>query len=163
MLILYFSKQPMRRLLYSGPGFKYCIFWRRKMSTYWNKNIVENPMADTWEVDVNDTFKQYEVKVKAMNQYGESRQPAFIYTGYSGEGGKNLRDVFYNRHAALLLPVHPWLRPFVHLSTPRRIHDHWTHLVSDFYFSLKVINSQPNLLLYPWNLLSEGLEKKNCM
>lgn len=77
----------MKRLLYNGPGFRYKIFWRRKGSTYWNENIIDNPDADTWEVSVNDTYKLYEVKVKAMNQYGESRQPAFIYLGYSGEGG----------------------------------------------------------------------------
>ncbi|XP_045164292.1 neuroglian-like isoform X1 [Mercenaria mercenaria] len=77
---------PMARLLHNGPGFKYAIFWRRKGSTYWNKNIVENSNAKMWEVSVNDTYTLYEIKVKAMNQIGDSRQPAFIYLGYSGEG-----------------------------------------------------------------------------
>lgn len=77
----------MRRLFQNGPGFKNAIFWRRKGSTYWHKDIVENPQADSWEVDVNDTYKLYEVKVKAMNEHGESWQPAFVYHGYSGEGG----------------------------------------------------------------------------
>jgi len=77
----------MRRLLHNGPGFNYNIFWRRKGSTYWNSNVEENPLADTWEVSVDDTYKMYEIKVKARNQFGESRQPAFIYLGYSGEGG----------------------------------------------------------------------------
>ena len=78
----------MPRLQHNGPGFKYAIFWRQKGSTYWNKNMVDNPKARLWEVSVNDTYKLYEIKVKSNNQIGESRQPAFIYLGYSGEGGE---------------------------------------------------------------------------
>jgi hypothetical protein len=80
--------QPMARLSHNGPGFKYAIFWRRKGSTYWNKNIEQNSNAKMWETSVNDIYTLYEIKVKAMNEIGESRQPAFIYHGYSGEGGK---------------------------------------------------------------------------
>ncbi|XP_052277311.1 neuroglian-like isoform X2 [Dreissena polymorpha] len=80
------SWTPMPRLLYNGPGFQYVIYWRRKGSTYWNENIEQHPKASMWEVSVNETYALYEIKVKAMNQIGESRQPAFIYLGYSGEG-----------------------------------------------------------------------------
>ncbi|WAR26154.1 NRG-like protein [Mya arenaria] len=76
----------MSRLQHNGPGFQYAIFWRRKGSTYWNENIVQHQMEKIWEVNVNDTYTLYEIKVKAMNQIGESRQPAFVYLGYSGEG-----------------------------------------------------------------------------
>lgn len=78
----------MPRLLHNGPGFQYIIFWRQKGSTYWNKNIVDNANAQVWEVSVNDTYGLYEIKVKAKNEIGDSRQPAFIYLGHSGEGGR---------------------------------------------------------------------------
>ena len=80
----------MPRLLHYGPGFQYAIYWRRKGSTYWNKNMVKDSGASKWEVEVNDTYGLYEIKVKAENQMGESRQPAFIFLGHSGEGGKNV-------------------------------------------------------------------------
>ncbi|KAL3853695.1 hypothetical protein ACJMK2_017217, partial [Sinanodonta woodiana] len=76
---------PMPKLLHNGPGFKYEISWRKKGSTYWNKDLVMDPNANTWEVDVNDTFGLYEFKVKAENDIGESYQPAFKYVGHSGE------------------------------------------------------------------------------
>jgi len=80
----------MSRLEYYGNGFQYAIFWRRKGSTYWNENIVQHPKDTTWETSVNDTYRQYEIKVKASNQLGPSRQPAFVTLGYSGEGGKKI-------------------------------------------------------------------------
>lgn len=38
---------------------------------------------------MNDTYALYEIKVKSHNRIGESRQPAFIYLGHSGEAGEN--------------------------------------------------------------------------
>lgn len=76
---------PVPRLLHSGPGFRYVIYWRQKGSTYWNKNTVEKAEVSVWEVSVNDTYAVYEIKVKSHNRIGESRQPAFRYLGHSGE------------------------------------------------------------------------------
>ena len=84
--------QPVPRLLHSGPGFRYVIYWRRKGSTYWNKNTVEKAEVSVWEVSVNDTYALYEIKVKSHNRIGEIRQPAFIYLGHSGESGENQAD-----------------------------------------------------------------------
>ncbi|XP_052096594.1 neuroglian-like [Mytilus californianus] len=77
--------EPMPRLEHNGPGFRYHVFWRPKGSTYWKNMTVWDENADELELDVNDIYGLYEVKVKAVNDIGESYQPAFIILGHSGE------------------------------------------------------------------------------
>lgn len=83
----------MPRLEHNGPNFRYRVFWRPKGSTYWNNTYVFDENANEFEIDVNDIYGLYEIKVKAVNDIGESYQPAFIRHGRSGEAGK-LRGIF---------------------------------------------------------------------
>lgn len=78
----------MPRLEHNGPGFRYHVSWRRKGSTYWNNTTVWDENADELELDVNDIYGLYEIKVKAVNDIGASYQPAFIILGHSGEAGQ---------------------------------------------------------------------------
>lgn len=50
--------------------------------------MVENPKQGQIEIDVETVYGLYEVKVKAVNNIGESYQPAFVILGRSGEDGK---------------------------------------------------------------------------
>lgn len=78
----------MPRLEHNGPGFRYYVFWRPKGSTYWKNMTVWDENADELELDVNDIYGLYEIKVKSRNDIGESYQPAFIILGHSGEAGQ---------------------------------------------------------------------------
>ena len=49
---------------------------------------MDDPSASSFEVEVDDVYGIYEILVKAENDLGESHQPAFVYLGHSGEGGK---------------------------------------------------------------------------
>lgn len=82
---LIISWEPMPRLEHNGPNFRYRVFWRPKGSTYWNNTYVFDENANEFEIDVNDIYGLYEIKVKAVNDIGESYQPAFIRHGRSGE------------------------------------------------------------------------------
>jgi hypothetical protein len=83
----------MPRLEHNGPNFRYRVFWRPKGSTYWNNTYVLDENANELEINVNDIYGLYEIKVRAVNDIGESYQPAFIILGHSGEAGK-LRGIF---------------------------------------------------------------------
>lgn len=82
---LIISWEPMPRLEHNGPNFRYRVFWRPKGSTYWNNTYVLDENANELEINVNDIYGLYEIKVKAVNDIGESYQPAFIILGHSGE------------------------------------------------------------------------------
>ena len=77
----------MERLYQHGPGFRYHVFWRQSSSTYWNSAYENNPAADSYEIDVDDIYGLYDIRVKAENDLGESHQPAFVFKGRSGEAG----------------------------------------------------------------------------
>lgn len=80
----------MPRLEHNGPGFGYKVFYRPKGSTYWNRTSVLNEKASELEVEVNDVYGLYEIKVEAFNDIGDSYQPPFIILGHSGEGGRSI-------------------------------------------------------------------------
>lgn len=75
----------MARLYHNGPGFKYKVSWRTKKSTFWNILYQEGANSKQVEIDVTDIYGLYEVKVRAVNDIGESFQPPFIKLGRSGE------------------------------------------------------------------------------
>ncbi|KAL8614800.1 hypothetical protein ACOMHN_065580 [Nucella lapillus] len=78
---------PIERLHFNGPGFRYLVKWRRKGSLAWESATVEDPEQTQFRHEVPDVYGLYEVQVKAQNDMGLSHQPAFVYIGRSGESG----------------------------------------------------------------------------
>ncbi|XP_076448650.1 neuroglian-like [Babylonia areolata] len=76
---------PIERLHFNGPGFRYLVKWRRKGSLAWESATVEDPEQTVFRQEVKDVYGLYEVQVKAQNDMGLSHQPAFVYIGRSGE------------------------------------------------------------------------------
>ncbi|KAK3101285.1 hypothetical protein FSP39_002402 [Pinctada imbricata] len=76
---------PMPRMLHNGPGLSYVVSYRHKGNTYWNDEIVKDPNENELEIDVDDIYGLYEVKVKAKNSFGESFRPPYRILGHSGE------------------------------------------------------------------------------
>ena len=78
----------MPRLKHNGPGLSYIVCYRNKGSLYWTNVTVRNPNQKQVEIDVDDVYGLYEVKVQAQNAFGNAFQPAFVTLGRSGEAGK---------------------------------------------------------------------------
>lgn len=76
----------MQRFYHHGPNFKYRVSWQRRGSTFWNSQEVKDSGTGELQVDVDDVYTPYNIKVKAVNAMGDSRQPPFVFEGYSGEG-----------------------------------------------------------------------------
>jgi hypothetical protein len=56
----------MPRLEHNGPNFRYRVFWRPKGSTYWNNTYVLDENANELEINVNDIYGLYEIKVNLI-------------------------------------------------------------------------------------------------
>lgn len=82
--------QPIDRLYFNGPGFRYDVYWRRKGSLAWEAAVVHDPLQTQFRKEVTDVYGLYEVQVRAANDLGESHQPAFVFIGRSGEAGRLL-------------------------------------------------------------------------
>ncbi|PVD25360.1 hypothetical protein C0Q70_15860 [Pomacea canaliculata] len=76
---------PIDRLYFNGPGFRYDVYWRRKGSLAWEAAVVHDPLQTQFRKEVTDVYGLYEVQVRAANDLGESHQPAFVFIGRSGE------------------------------------------------------------------------------
>lgn len=81
-------QQPMSRLYFHGPRFRYQVRWRVKGTFTWDSAYVIDPSQGFLNVETNDVYTAYELQVKAENSMGEAHQPAFIFVGQSGESGK---------------------------------------------------------------------------
>lgn len=84
--LLFVSLQEIDKRNFNGPGFKYRVQWRRVVGSgpNWNTTYVTAP-----PFIVNDigNFSAFEMKVRAVNDIGQSPEPD-PYIGYSGEDGR---------------------------------------------------------------------------
>ncbi|XP_037539566.1 neuronal cell adhesion molecule isoform X2 [Nematolebias whitei] len=80
---LVISWKPLTSLQSNGPGLHYKVSWRQKRpGAEWTTETVSN--NSKFVVSGTPTFFPYEIKVQAVNDYGEGPEPAVVL-GYSGE------------------------------------------------------------------------------
>ncbi|XP_045893916.1 neuronal cell adhesion molecule-like [Micropterus dolomieu] len=80
---LVISWKPLSGLQSNGPGLHYKVMWRQKTAnSEWNTVTVAN--NSKFVVSGTPTFVPYELKVQAVNDYGEGPEPAIAH-GHSGE------------------------------------------------------------------------------
>uniref|UniRef100_A0A3B3I9T9 Neural cell adhesion molecule L1 n=1 Tax=Oryzias latipes TaxID=8090 RepID=A0A3B3I9T9_ORYLA len=77
------SWMPLTGYQANGPGLKYKVHWKRRdMDESWSsQNVVDKSQL---VVDGTPTYVPYEIKVQALNDYGNGPDPE-IAIGYSGE------------------------------------------------------------------------------
>ncbi|XP_031639109.1 neuroglian-like isoform X2 [Contarinia nasturtii] len=68
---------------YNGPGFFYRVFWKKNGNKEWIQ--VNIPATQTRCVIDEKVFFQFEFKVIAVNELGESNAIPEVHTGYTGE------------------------------------------------------------------------------
>ena len=75
--------QPLTGLQSNGPALRYKILWRQKDA---DQEWVEETVANVSQHVVTETptYVPYEVKVQAVNDYGNGPEPKMVL-GYSGE------------------------------------------------------------------------------
>ncbi|XP_078804659.1 neuronal cell adhesion molecule isoform X36 [Oryzias latipes] len=80
---LIISWKPLTKLQSNGPGLHYKVMYREKKpgSEWITTNVANN---SRFVVSGTSTFAPYELKVQAVNNYGEGPEPAVVI-GYSGE------------------------------------------------------------------------------
>ncbi|XP_053717703.1 neuronal cell adhesion molecule a isoform X1 [Synchiropus splendidus] len=67
----------------NGPGLQYKVFWRQMdVDQQWASTTVAN--TSEYIVTGTATYVPYEIKVQALNDYGNGPEPSVV-TGYSGE------------------------------------------------------------------------------
>ncbi|KAI6175506.1 Neuroglian [Aphelenchoides bicaudatus] len=77
---------PLPKMEWNAPGLRYQIKYRLKEPhAKWTEFLIEDPLADHTILRERPTFKEYEVRIRAVNERGQSSQPPEIYTGFSGE------------------------------------------------------------------------------
>ena len=87
----YCFSQPMAAIEYNGPAFQYLVSWQpADKSKPIKTQTVGRP--DAWhyvveDIDNDEIYKKYLVRVKAKNSKGESKAEASWVVGYTGEGG----------------------------------------------------------------------------
>ncbi|KAM9753321.1 neuronal cell adhesion molecule-like isoform 2-T2 [Menidia menidia] len=80
---LVISWKPLSGLQSNGPGLHYKVMWRQqRLDSDWSQVTVANKSKFT--VSGTPTFVPYELKVQAVNEFGEGPEPA-VAIGYSGE------------------------------------------------------------------------------
>ncbi|XP_036374073.1 neuronal cell adhesion molecule a isoform X14 [Megalops cyprinoides] len=80
---LVISWTPLSGLQSNGPGLQYKVMWRQKdVESDWDSVMVTN--VSKFVVSGTPTFVPYEVKVQAVNEYGNAPEPE-IFLGHSGE------------------------------------------------------------------------------
>ncbi|XP_075326358.1 neuronal cell adhesion molecule-like isoform X13 [Odontesthes bonariensis] len=80
---LVISWKPLSGLQSNGPGLRYKVMWRQqRLGSEWTQVNVANNSKFT--VSGTPTFVPYELKVQAINDYGDGPEPA-VALGYSGE------------------------------------------------------------------------------
>ncbi|XP_038562791.1 neuronal cell adhesion molecule-like isoform X4 [Micropterus salmoides] len=80
---LVISWKPLSGLQSNGPGLHYKVMWRQKTAnSEWNTVTVAN--NSKFVVSGTPTFVPYELKVQAVNDYGEGPEPPIAH-GHSGE------------------------------------------------------------------------------
>ncbi|XP_028286314.1 neuronal cell adhesion molecule-like isoform X2 [Parambassis ranga] len=80
---LVISWKPLSGHQSNGPGLHYRVMWREKMAgSDWNTVTVAN--TSKFVVSGTPTFVPYELKVQAVNDYGDGPEPAVAH-GFSGE------------------------------------------------------------------------------
>ncbi|KAI6224569.1 hypothetical protein M3Y95_00766900 [Aphelenchoides besseyi] len=78
--------EPMEKSEWNAPGLRYKVFYRlREAGGRWHEFYVEDPLADHTILRERPTFKEYEVKVQAVNEKGVSSEKPEIVNGFSGE------------------------------------------------------------------------------
>ncbi|XP_061084988.1 neuronal cell adhesion molecule-like isoform X24 [Conger conger] len=80
---LVISWKPLSGLQANGPGLQYKVIWRQKdLEKDWASVTVAN--VSKFVVSGTPTFVPYELKVQALNDYGNGPEPQ-AHVGYSGE------------------------------------------------------------------------------
>ncbi|XP_073336626.1 neuronal cell adhesion molecule a isoform X1 [Pagrus major] len=80
---LVISWTPLTGFQANGPGLEYKVQWRQKdVDEDWSSKTVAN--ASQFVVSGTPTYVPYEIKVQALNDYGNGPEPKAV-TGYSGE------------------------------------------------------------------------------
>lgn len=75
--------KPLTGLQSNGPDLQYKVMWRQKdLENDWSSDVVNN--VSRFVVSGTPTFMPYEVKVQALNKYGNGPEPRAV-TGFSGE------------------------------------------------------------------------------
>lgn len=86
-----FVLQPMPQKDWNGYGFHYKVLYKEKNSEVddWKLKNVTEPTADHVSIadDIQGPYKEYQVKVYAQNELGESATVPKTVDGHSGEGG----------------------------------------------------------------------------
>jgi hypothetical protein len=100
----------MSKMEWNAPGLRYQIKYRLKEPhAKWSEFYVEDPLAVSYDDNIyfiyfkdhtilreRPTFKEYEVRVRAINERGISSQSPDIISGFSGEDGEcQIFLVFY--------------------------------------------------------------------
>ncbi|GFO43917.1 neural cell adhesion molecule l1 [Plakobranchus ocellatus] len=98
--------QPMSRLHFHGPRFRYHVRWRRHGSFKWNDQYVDDPAQGFLDVETNDVYQVYDLHVKAENSMGESNLPAYIYRGHSGESEPLVAPSNFSLNPDMVLEPH---------------------------------------------------------
>lgn len=83
--------QPIRGFDSNGPGLQYKVSWRQKdFDEDWTDVTVAN--VSKYIVSGTPTFVPYEIKVRALNDFGYAPEPPVVI-GHSGEDRKSLRSL----------------------------------------------------------------------
>lgn len=84
---LIISWSPVPQIEHNGPGFHYRVYWRRNSTeAHWKIENVHDWQNNSIEIENQPTFQCYEIKVKSVNDLGESSTETVQEYGYSGEG-----------------------------------------------------------------------------
>lgn len=77
------SGQSLTGFQANGPGLEYKVLWRQKdVDQEWSSRTVAN--VSQFVVTETPTYMPYEIKVQALNDYGNGPEPE-VAIGYSGE------------------------------------------------------------------------------
>ena len=78
----------MEELDHNGPGFKYQINYQKVGYRMWTI-LLDNWRNNSVEIDADEPYFPYNVKIQAKNSEGDSKATLQNYTLYSYEDGEN--------------------------------------------------------------------------
>lgn len=78
----------MPQIEHNAPKFMYRVYYKRNISGYnWNTEDIHDWRKTSLTVENQPTYKSYLIKVGAINERGECREPPQEVIGWSGESG----------------------------------------------------------------------------
>ena len=88
---MFVHPQPMPGIEQNGPTFSYIITWKRADIDDAELHTARVDRSDAWHYVVPDrqeTYKKFNITVKAKNIKGEAKVPPETIVGHSGEDGQ---------------------------------------------------------------------------